>query len=478
MCPYQPFGHCLSSASALHSRHTRLATFIGFSMTANWTAAGTSTATITGWVGIGTTAPRSLLELYGSNAKMIMGGPSGQHTYSLEFMTADTTEYTWNYTNTSQVGGEQAGFDLYRTVKFEKASGKTGFGTMIPPAYLSAATTSYTDLFWVGQDTTTALLKVSTTTGVSITGAGSGGFSYTNVSSPTASFSLGTTTVTISSSGLNIPLVTEPPQPESGLLSLYANSATGGFSFKNAAADVFNISTGTASSQWTTNGSSIGFTGGNVGIGTTAPLYPLHVVGTPSLYTTGNAGFGTTPGTSRIQASISSNSDYAAILTNTHSSGSALRTVVASGGASDTPAIIESLRGTTQVWKVQQNGSIKIGPGNASVPVHVSSGGVLLDGTSTYYGSTMVTTTPTINASIGYIWAFNEGDSAEVKVMDGAGNATKISPHNPLTGEWVFYSENVNTGRRVQVNMEQLIYAVEELTGKKFLYENKPLRTK
>ncbi|MEE9594193.1 MAG: hypothetical protein V3V92_02225 [Candidatus Hydrothermarchaeales archaeon] len=61
--------------------------------------------------------------------------------------------------------------------------------------------------------------------------------------------------------------------------------------------------------------------------------------------------------------------------------------------------------------------------------------------------------------------------NAELFVMDEQGNETKISPHDSVTGEWIFYSKNVKTGRVVRVNMEKLVKKIEELTGEKLLEE-------
>ena len=41
-----------------------------------------------------------------------------------------------------------------------------------------------------------------------------------------------------------------------------------------------------------------------------------------------------------------------------------------------------------------------------------------------------------------------------------------------MTGEWRFYSKNTKTGKVIEVNMEQLVKAVEKLTGEKFLIES------
>lgn len=61
--------------------------------------------------------------------------------------------------------------------------------------------------------------------------------------------------------------------------------------------------------------------------------------------------------------------------------------------------------------------------------------------------------------------------SGEAYVMDDSGNATLLSPHNN-EGEWVYYSVNKKTGRRVQVNMERVIKALEKLIGEQFLQED------
>jgi hypothetical protein len=59
----------------------------------------------------------------------------------------------------------------------------------------------------------------------------------------------------------------------------------------------------------------------------------------------------------------------------------------------------------------------------------------------------------------------------ELFAQDGASNVTQISPHDPETGEWIFYSKNTKTGIVKRVNMEKLVKAVEELTGETFMVE-------
>ena len=78
---------------------------------------------------------------------------------------------------------------------------------------------------------------------------------------------------------------------------------------------------------------------------------------------------------------------------------------------------------------------------------------------------------PATDSGVGYIYA--KGATAELFVKDGAGNITQISPHND-EGEWVYYSENVKTGKRVKVNMEKMIRRLEEITGETFFEIDDP----
>ena len=58
--------------------------------------------------------------------------------------------------------------------------------------------------------------------------------------------------------------------------------------------------------------------------------------------------------------------------------------------------------------------------------------------------------------------------SGELKVMDGSGNATTLSPHNEKD-EWEYYSVNKNTGKVIRINMERMIRKLEEITGEQFI---------
>ena len=57
---------------------------------------------------------------------------------------------------------------------------------------------------------------------------------------------------------------------------------------------------------------------------------------------------------------------------------------------------------------------------------------------------------------------------AEMYVLDGDDNQTKISPHN-AAGEWEYFSRNKSTGKTVRINMERMIKDIEALTGNSYI---------
>jgi uncharacterized protein YuzE len=82
---------------------------------------------------------------------------------------------------------------------------------------------------------------------------------------------------------------------------------------------------------------------------------------------------------------------------------------------------------------------------------------------------------PATDSGVGYIYA--KGSTASIFVKDGGGAITQISPHND-DGEWVYYSENVRTGKKVKVNMEKMIRKLEEITGESFFEIDEPHKLK
>ena len=101
----------------------------------------------------------------------------------------------------------------------------------------------------------------------------------------------------------------------------------------------------------------------------------------------------------------------------------------------------------------------------AGTTVTLDSGGnIVMSGTV----AMEVGSDPSTSADHAHIYAKDDSASAEVYVRDEAGNVTKISPHNEK-GEWEYFSRNVNTGKTVRVNMEEMIRDIEKFTGKTYI---------
>jgi len=60
--------------------------------------------------------------------------------------------------------------------------------------------------------------------------------------------------------------------------------------------------------------------------------------------------------------------------------------------------------------------------------------------------------------------------SGEMRVMDGAGNATLLSPH-AKDGSWIYDSVSPITGKHLQIDMEKMMKAINEKFGWDFVHE-------
>lgn len=60
--------------------------------------------------------------------------------------------------------------------------------------------------------------------------------------------------------------------------------------------------------------------------------------------------------------------------------------------------------------------------------------------------------------------------AGELRVMDAAGNATLISPHDE-DGYWIFESKDTVTGRRLRIDVEKMLRAINERFGWDFVKE-------
>ena len=111
-----------------------------------------------------------------------------------------------------------------------------------------------------------------------------------------------------------------------------------------------------------------------------------------------------------------------------------------------------------------QTGGGNVGIGTSTPLTNTPGGKVLYFGDNGSY--------PVMSANTAGLFAYDDGEgTVELYAVDEDSNSTRISPHDPETGEWIFYSKNIKTGRVVRVNMEKLVKKVEELTGETFFDE-------
>jgi len=61
--------------------------------------------------------------------------------------------------------------------------------------------------------------------------------------------------------------------------------------------------------------------------------------------------------------------------------------------------------------------------------------------------------------------------AGEMRVMDAAGNATLLSPHEKVTNNWIYYSVNTQTGKVLKIDMEKMMKFLNDTFGTDFVHE-------
>lgn len=61
--------------------------------------------------------------------------------------------------------------------------------------------------------------------------------------------------------------------------------------------------------------------------------------------------------------------------------------------------------------------------------------------------------------------------AGELRVMDAAGNASLLSPHDKADNAWIYFSKNTVTGKVLKIDMEKMMRALNEKLGGGFIHE-------
>ena len=174
---------------------------------------------------------------------------------------------------------------------------------------------------------------------------------------------------------------------------------------------------------------------------------------TGGLYIGQNAGTGTTTDLSSVWSQIAT-TNASAVVTNAY--GFRVTMPANSGTMTDTYGFhvgdITSGTQTNQAWSFYGSDANSRSYLNHSLDIGGTANRGTTEGTNQLkvFNGTAPVGTLTNGVSL-------YSTSGELRVMDSAGNATLLSPHDDETGEWITFMQNTVTGRVLRVDMEALV---------------------
>ncbi len=230
-------------------------------------------------------------------------------------------------------------------------------------------------------------------------------------------------------------------------------------------------------SPWTRNGSDIGYTTGNVGIGTTSPSTDLEVASATATITI-NRDLSTaalvlrndvaTPGAATEMGRLSfkgnddggGDSSYAQVRGSVTDDTAGLEDGFMTFHTSKAGSVTEQMR-------IDNLGNVGIG---ATVSPSANGDKVLFFGDNT--------ADPTMGANTAGFYGKDVAGTVEAFAVDEAGNAAQLTPHNftlftpdpSFEYPWSYYSKNKFIGKEINADIFGALRALETLTGQTFIH--------
>ncbi|MFZ2150170.1 MAG: hypothetical protein WAV15_03350 [Minisyncoccia bacterium] len=473
--------------------------------------AGASTEILTlkgGNVGIGDTTPDYALDVNGSvnavtsfvlNDTTVLSGTTLGSTIVASSLTSTGTVQvgTWN----SAITANSTISTTFGTLKF--SNDVTSFGALTTPSIYASASTggaypflgagnlvlqgraADTDIVFatgatpsvkmvvtgsgeVGIGTTTPATQLDIDTGSNTLGLRLRGVAETTEIGDIYMAAGGGLTLSTANTGAATAYIeVDGEDNEYGFIIRDSNTGSSVYSnlyMNDAATDYLNINVGATNAT----AGLVVQTGGNVGIGTTVPGYLLDVSNAGSLGITNKTA---APGNSQ---SLPGSLIFDGYGWNTSVGSTAIQgKVLFSGAYSGTtdsvePFITFSLKGTgggagagsstlTEYMRITNAGNIKIAGTVARATTEGTNHLDIFNGTA-----------PVGTLANGISLYSTAG---ELRVMDAAGNATLLSPHENVNNYWVFDSANSETGKTLVIDMELIMKDLNDSLELDYVHE-------